>query len=163
MRKPEGSQINQKDNVQDLDAVSVALKTHYGSMKPDDLKISQILHGQLQAKSQANFFKKSTAIEAKITLAKEVCQQKVLINSRKTDFRISKARIKKKVVTEKKHQEIVDAFNNKNKKILEERDQTMQKLKNFENWQKQWLNYMNLVIFIEKIASIRRASKYFIT
>lgn len=47
----------------------------------------------------------------------------------------------------------------KNAKLMQERDMTLQKLKNFENWQKQWFNMLNMMIFIEKISSIRSASK----
>lgn len=146
--------------MRDLDAVSQALKTHFGKMSVDELKVSVLLQGQIQSQSHANLLKKTTTIETKISLAKEVTQQKVLINSRKTDFRISKARLRKKDTVEKRQCAIEDAFNNKNKKILEERDQTLQRLKNYESWQKQWINTMNVMILIEKVASIRRASEF---
>lgn len=144
--------------VQELDTVSLALKSHYSKMNIQDLHMSTILQGELQKQNLELLGRKNMAIEAKITLAKEVTLQKVLINSRKTDFRITKASSKKKENIERRQKAVEEAFNNKNKKFLEENDQKIQRLRSFEAWQKQWLNYMNLWIFIEKIASIRRSS-----
>lgn len=148
------SQIG-KASVKDLDTVSQAIKSHYGRMSNEELKVSILLAGQIQSQSHASFIKKNKAIEDKITLAKEVCQQRVLINSRKTDFRISRANIKKRQIVEKKQKLIEEAFVNKNQKTQEE-----QILENFMNWQKQWRSFMNVMIFLEKIAAIRRASEF---
>ena len=158
--KHEVSQMS-KPTVQDLDAVTVALKHHFGKMSAEDMKMSHLLQGQLQTKSHANLSKKTREIEAKISLAKEVTLQKVIVNTRKAEFRISKARLTKKTIDEGKQKTVEDAFNRKNRKILNEQDQNLERIKRFESWQVQWLNFLNMWVLIEKVASIRRASELF--
>lgn len=89
-----------KTSVQDLDAVSVALRSHFGKMTADELCMSQILRGHNQLKQHGLLAKRDAVIDAKVLLSKEVGQQKVLVQSRKTDFRITKAQSRKKAIAE---------------------------------------------------------------
>lgn len=54
---------------------------------------------------------------------------------------------------------IEQAFIKKNKKIIEEQNQTTKRLESFVLWQEKWFGMLNIFIFIEKLASIRRASE----
>lgn len=143
--------------VKDLDAVSVAVSTHFSAYKPEQMKISQILAEEHQYKSKLDYMKSQMNISKKMNLVKETQFQRCFIASRKTDFRITKNQEKKCLIETTKLTGRQNHYREKQIKISGDVQWAEERLKNYRAWQLQWINFMNVMIFMKKMDIIRGA------
>jgi alpha-tubulin suppressor-like RCC1 family protein len=150
---------NEQMTVKDLDAVSVAVSTHFSAYKPAQMKISQILSEEHQFKSKVDYMKTQFNISKKMSLVKETQFQRCFIASRKTDFRITKNQEKKQKIEETKFAGLETRYREKQVKLSGDIQWAENRVKNFKAWQMEWMNFMNLMVFFKKVDIIRGASK----
>lgn len=150
---------------QEFDVVKAALSDYFSKLSTSDMKISQKLFEKYQFDQRVEYLQKDKKIGQKMTHLKEVSSQKFLVNNRKLEFRINNVKQKKALLYNQKyslilirHDKVLDEFNSKNHKLQQEKDRTLQKLKRFEAWQIQWLNFMNTMVAVQKLWTFKAAS-----
>ena len=96
-------------SIKDMDTISLGIHTHFSRLTIQDIRVSEKLAQLHQAQSSKQLAKTNIIMNRKVCMIQEVKHQKALINSRKSDFRISKAQQKKYELATKKYIRLIEA------------------------------------------------------
>lgn len=101
--------VNNRMSIKDMDTISLGIHTHFSRLTIQDMRVSEKLAQLHQAQSSKQLAKTNIIMNRKVCMIQEVKHQKALINSRKSDFRISKAQQKKYELATKKYIRLIEA------------------------------------------------------
>ena len=101
--------VNNRMSIKDMDTISLGIHTHFSRLTIQDIRVSEKLAQLHQAQSSKQLAKTNIIMNRKVCMIQEVKHQKALINSRKSDFRISKAQQKKYELATKKYIRLIEA------------------------------------------------------
>jgi hypothetical protein len=101
--------VNNRMSIKDMDTISLGIHTHFSRLTIQDMRVSEKLAQLHQDQSSKQLAKTNIIMNRKVCMIQEVKHQKALINSRKSDFRISKAQQKKYELATKKYIRLIEA------------------------------------------------------
>jgi uncharacterized protein YxeA len=142
------------------DPLLAQIKQHYDQMGKDQMKISDMLSEQAQYEVKQAYMQKDQQVTYKMTLLKEVRQQKFLVTNRKTQFRINKTQVRKSQIAEEKKEQILKEYERKTAKGLAEGNEIYGLIVEVWTWQMRWIVSMKAIKMFAKFKNIREHRRF---
>lgn len=148
--------LTQRGRPAEMDPVILKINEHYQQLGKQNMKISELLSEKAQYDTKMAYMQKDKQVSYKMTMLKEVRQQKYIVTNRKTQFRIQQTQVKKLEIAQDKKDNVMKEYERKISKGLAEGEEIYTLIVEVWTWQMRWIVSLQVLNTLEKIQHIGR-------